>query len=376
MKLIIGVGIVGKSTIEYFKNQKLCFYDDVHKEYKDKSGKDIPFFQTWDGIKSVIVSPGIPVDHPMIKEAESRELPIETDISIFLENEEMIGVKIAITGTNGKSTLCSLLKYILGDLAELGGNFGVSPLEFQKNSFYIIEISSYQLHWLEEDLIKKIDIGVITNIGNHHIKYHKSKSEYIRVKKKILKSKNKIYDVKKQEGIKYPKNILFEKEEYQIAWNTLLKILAILDFDEKKALKKLESYVPLKYRQEVINDNPLIVNDSKSTNVESMSCALKNMRKNFVLISQINDYDIENFDINEYLLLDKIFILSGKEITNLNKPHYVSNDFELVVKAAVEYAKEKQMDILFSPGEQSFEFFKNFENRGEIFTRIIKAIFK
>ncbi|WP_342261987.1 Mur ligase family protein [Alphaproteobacteria bacterium endosymbiont of Tiliacea citrago] len=376
MKLILGIGVVGKASIEYFSKECLCFYDDILKEYTNKAGVQIPFFENWDEVDTVIVSPGFSTDHPMILEAIKRNIDIESDISVFLKNEEMIGVKIGITGTNGKSTLCALLKYILGDLAEIGGNFGMSPLEFKKNCYYLLELSSYQLHWLKEESLKLLDIGVITNIGNHHIKYHKTKSEYVRVKNKILNAHKSFYNFEIDENLQYPKNKIFEQNQYKLALNIIVEILKVLNLDQEKALKKLESYSPLKYRQQVISDSPFIVNDSKATNYESMFCALDNMRKDFVLINQIYDYSFneEGFDIHSNPFLQKIFILSNQEIVNLKLPFFVSNDFEQVVKEAFRYSKEKDLGLLFSPGFQSFEFFKNFEKRGEVFDEIIKFL--
>lgn len=376
MRLILGIGVVGRAAVEYFRHENLCFYDEVIKEYTDSHGTPIPFFVSWDLVDSVVVSPGFSDTHPMIVEANSRGIPLETDVEVFLKNCDPSGVKIAVTGTNGKSTLCALLKYILGDLAEIGGNFGTSPLLFKKNNFYIIELSSYQLFWLSDKLLQNLDIGIITNIGNHHLTFHKTKGEYIRVKKKILQAKHVVHNMRIDEKVKYPKNVLFEQDQYKLSWQIILKVLDILNLDEKRAAYKLESYIPLKYRQEIISELPLVINDSKSTNIESMACALGNMRKRFVLISQVSNYEHESFSIYRYPLLRKIFILSNKEVENLRIPYYVSNNFEYVVEEAFNYAADNNLGILFSPGEQSFEFFKNFESRGEIFSNLIQTLLK
>lgn len=374
MRLVLGIGIVGKAAIEYFKDQDLCFYDEIFQEYRDSTGRSVPFFSDWDSIDSVIVSPGFSSDHPMVIEAQNRGLELSTDLAVFLKNPEITGIKIGITGTNGKSTLCALLKYVLGDLAEIGGNFGVSPLMFSKNSFYILELSSYQLYWLPDHLLRTLDIGVITNIGNHHLSYHKTKEEYVRIKNKILQSKHSIRGDNVVESLPYPKNTVFENSQYKVAWNILVQILKVLNLDEKKAAEKLESYIPLRYRQEVVKESPLIINDSKATNIEAMICAIENLRKNFILITQVNDFS-QNLDIYKYTLLQKVFVLSKQEVTTLKMPFFVSANFELLVEEAIKYAVDNDYAILFSPGVQSFEFFKNFEHRGKVFEDLVTAFF-
>ena len=370
MILVLGLGRVGKAILEYsilnFNKNEVCFFDEHVQNYYD-----FPFFSSWNDIHLVITSPGFSLDHYMIKEAIKKNIPITNDIGIFL-NKEKLGFKIGVTGTNGKSTLCAMLNYILPN-SIIGGNFGTSPINFYGYDFYIIEISSYQMETLSDDDLSQLDVGVITNITKHHLKRHASFEVYKNLKEKIKAAKFFIYAPDLNfENIKFPENDLFANVEYQYAWAVVIQIFKYFNLDISFALEKIKNFKRLQYRQEIIFNNPVIINDSKATNEAAQMQAINNMKKNFILISGSDNVMnlvinlIENLQDN--FKLKKIFILSNNIICN---KAVVSNDLKFLVKEAIIYAKAHHCQILFSPGVESFEFFKNFEERGELFNQYV-----
>lgn len=391
MVLILGKGVVGRAAIEYFRNKTpICVYDD------NATVEDELAFKSWEDVNLVIASPGLPLSHHMIQEAIKRKIKITNDIGFFLTNWP--GIKIGVTGTNGKSTLCALLKDVLSANGKhsvfLGGNYGVSPLT-SDNSFdyYVIEVSSSQLETLEEKELNEFDTGIITNISPHHLNRHGSFENYINIKKKMLHAKNKILgfcDVfdsweftKAIMPLEFPQSNLFKQKEYQYNWAIVNAVLDILNLDKTKALEIGSIYQNLKYRQEIILESPItVINDSKATNPAAAICALNNIETNCCWIAggasiEQWDKDIIKFEkIKDkikkvYLINHNIELIDILEKFNIE--YYVA-DLESATKESFAFACENNLTLLFSPGYQSFDKFKNFEERGGVFNEYIKKL--
>ncbi len=399
MILVLGVGIVGKAVIEYYlnKNQEVCFFDDQVKHLSDYP--DVAFFdlreqEQWNKIELVIASPGFALQHDIIQEAIRRHISITNDIGLFLAQKRR-GLNIGITGTNGKSTVCALLKYVLGNRAEIGGNFGVSPLNFQDVDFYIIELSSYQLELLEVEDLHDLEIGVIVNIYPNHLIRHGSFEDYSAAKCRILSAKNKFlghctlfqepgWDLPKATiASKLPASKLFEKEEYQYAWGLIELILDVLNIDKNEAREKAASYEALPFRQQIIRNEPIVViNDSKSSNSIAVKQALKSVKDAIVWIAGGIDHS-DWFDFDEYKnKIQKAFIYgtTSQELIDMcmktGIKYEVFNDLQELIPKALDFCIENKIDLLFSPGYASFDQFKNFEDRGTKFNHYVDIYFK
>jgi|GEM_PF-3073427 len=402
MILVLGVGVVGKAVIEYYKNKsEVCFYDDKVNEYLG-----VPRFKSWDNIDLVVASPGIALRHDMMQEAIRRGIKITNDIEIFLR-ANISGKKIGVTGTNGKSTTCAMLQHVLKGYSingraasvQIGGNFGVSPLDFLHTNnaesalecadFYVLELSSYQLEIMSVEELHMLDIGVITNIYPSHLTRHGDFDDYVSAKCKILSAKNKIlghcnlfndWDFPKAQIPEVlPDSLLFERIEYKYCWGIVNMVLDLFGLDKTKALEFGKTYESLAYRQQVVQTNPItVINDSKSTNSVAALLALKNMRGAFCWLaggagqsdwSKLHDYlasDVARGNIKRVYLTaennDLIAVLKNAGVEYILEPN-----FDVAVKNAYEFALANNLTLLFSPGYQSFDRFKNFEERGAIF---------
>ena len=138
----------------------------------------------------VIRNPGVPMHSPYLHAARRRGIPIETDVSIFMQ---LCPCRvIGITGTRGKSTTTTLY----GEMARhrfkvfVGGNIQRSPLTFlnkiDKKSLVVLELSSWLLESLV-DIKKSPNAALVTNIYEDHLNIHKTMKNYITAKENIFK---------------------------------------------------------------------------------------------------------------------------------------------------------------------------------------------
>ncbi len=155
--LVFGLGSTGRSCLEYLNNEQVVGYDkriyseqfrreDLTSEYSNLDLVDeLDFLQHIHKADRMIVSPGISLDHHIVKEAVSVGLPIVSDIDLFMENSPK--KVIAITGTNGKSTVASLTADMMSEIpVGLGGNIGLPALDLLQDvySAHVLELSSFQ----------------------------------------------------------------------------------------------------------------------------------------------------------------------------------------------------------------------------------------
>jgi UDP-N-acetylmuramoylalanine--D-glutamate ligase len=153
----------------------------------------------WTELAALVLSPGVPLTHPkphpIVERAMDAHVPIIGDIDLFARairpgpNAPGLSPVIAITGTNGKSTITALVGHILqacGFDAQVGGNIGRPALELsppKPKTVYVLEISSYQID-LSPNL--RPDVSILSNITPDHIDRHGTLENYARVKAALL----------------------------------------------------------------------------------------------------------------------------------------------------------------------------------------------
>lgn len=146
----------------------------------------------WEGIRSMVLSPGVPLTfpapHPLVARALIARIELLGDMELFARSRPA-GRVVGVTGTNGKSTTAALIAHLLesaGRKVQLGGNIGTPVLELEpmdKNGIYVLEMSSFQL-----DLVRTLvsDVAVLLNISPDHIERHGDFSNYIASKTRIF----------------------------------------------------------------------------------------------------------------------------------------------------------------------------------------------
>jgi UDP-N-acetylmuramoylalanine--D-glutamate ligase len=198
IKLILGLGVTGSSCVNYFTKNDIKFriFDTRPPSSIDQSvslnDANILYLQKYDDaifdqVDEVVISPGFDKNHEILKESAIRGIPQLTDIDIFKRNcNKPI---ISITGTNGKTTIVSMIEHILcraGFKAIACGNNGISPLSICTDAYdyIILELSSYQLEYMCDF---NSHISLLANIDQDHLERHENMLDYLSIKLKIFK---------------------------------------------------------------------------------------------------------------------------------------------------------------------------------------------
>ena len=441
--LILGLAISGVSTAKALtkmgasiiisdmkKKEELKEYIEELKDFNVKyvlGSNDVDL----ETIDLVIKSPGIPVEIPIIKKAESMGIEVITDIELAsrISRNNMI----AITGTNGKSTTTTLIGEIFklsGKKAHVTGNIGVGILweivNSKEEDIFIIEASSFQL---ESTKNFKPNVSVIINITPDHINWHKTFDKYVYAKKKIFLNQNEDdytilnYDDPIVRGFKdevnskvfffSTDNILdkgvyledgfivvndginklkvLKPSEIRIPGkhnlqNALASIAAayVMGIDIKTIANTLREFSGIDHRLKYVDtiNGMNFYNDSKGTNPESSIAAVKAIDSPIILIaggmdkeSDFQDFvDSFNGKVKDLILLGETAnkiknIAISKGFNNI----YIVDNMEGAVRKAYEVG-EKGDNILLSPACASWDMYKSYEERGNDFIRAVKSI--
>ena len=429
-KLILGLGLTGRSCIEFFIHNNIDFkiFDTRHKNMVDElsdyeSIEDKIYFSEipknfLNNVDEVIVSPGFNPKHKLLEDISKLSIPIITDIDLFKKNNQ--ATIISITGTNGKTTVVSMLEHALngcGYKSVACGNNGKSPLTLQGDYKYIIlELSSYQLEYMTNFTSH---ISLITNITHDHIERHASFQKYLNTKKNIFKNSSnllasnltknlidssnniKFFGIENNNNAclinnKWNQNIIFNNKTVFLNDNSfaykgihnLYNILAVISISEilniniDKCFNQLKNYKYLPHRIECIKsyNNTSWYNDSKSTNCDSTRAALEFLDKNIILIlggskKEINYTSLSNI-INEKV---KLIIFLGenkdyiKEQLDTNVPTLDVVDMNQAIELSKKYAQPYD-SVLLSPASPSFDMYNDYVDRGIAFIKAVENI--
>ena len=386
-KLIFGYGATGKSVEAYFQknNIKYFIYDDDKEKIISKKQK---FKDTKiEEIDEIIISPGIKPTHELLNKVNSLGKAIKTDIDLFNENYK--GKLIGVTGTNGKTTLVNLLSNFLnsqGIKAVAVGNVGRSPLEVidEEFEYVIIELSSYQLYYLNN---LDLNIGIILNIYQDHLDWHKNFSEYLDSKKRIkdfikngdesIKNNNFIGTLKPGE---INSNLYKEIKDKSIFFdNTIdifMQVIEKLDLNYESAKEFLINSQNTEHRFELVEVHKDItyINDSKSTNFNSVSMATTKV-SNAILIMHGLTKNINSNDLNISKDIKTIILPKDMKV-NLSdiQAEVIELDSIFDLEEKLQKIIHSGDTVLFSCGGASFNDFKNYEERGNFFKSVVSNI--
>tara|TARA_B110000240_G_scaffold38344_1_gene42534 strand:- start:7472 stop:8836 length:1365 start_codon:yes stop_codon:yes gene_type:complete len=435
---IIGLGKTGLSVAKYFhrNNQKFIAYDtrkkfiftkEITKYLKKEDlvlGEIKNFFI--DQHDNFIISPGVDLDKKILEEIKNNNKNIQTDIDIF--NESGDKKVICITGSNGKTTVTSIIEHILNNIgkkSKAGGNIGLPALEllYEKYEYYILELSSFQL-----EMTKKIkcESSMITNITPDHLDRHKTFKNYISIKHKIFENtkniiinrsdknikKNKYnfkytfggdspkdensFGINNTNGINYiyqgKEKILSENDIKLIGYHNLINICSALaaikslGLDVKRSAESIKYFEILEHRMENFYNynNIMWINDSKATNVESTISAVNSLKNNVILLmggrSKTDDYSELNkaiFGKVKYLILfgecRNLLFEKIKSVENIIKVKDINSAVIKAKNFSNNFSKktEIKISIVLSPACSSYDSFESYEERGNFFKKCV-----
>ncbi|WP_368976364.1 UDP-N-acetylmuramoyl-L-alanine--D-glutamate ligase [Caldifermentibacillus hisashii] len=372
-----------------------------------------------EGFELIVKNPGIPYRNELIQDAVKRGIPVITEVELAYQISE--ARFIGITGTNGKTTTTTLIFEMLkqGNKNPLiAGNIGtvasdVARMATEKN-IIVTELSSFQLMGIVHFRPR---IAVITNIYEAHLDFHGSREQYINAKKNILKNQTKtdfaILNFDQEEGRQIAKEakgtvIPFSKEKYLPEGASLKD--GFIYFQGEKVIDYQKVVLPGKHNLEnilasvasaklmgVANEHieqvlttfrgvehrlqfvkeingRVFYNDSKATNTLATKSALSAFNRPIILLAggldRGNDFD----DLIPSLKNVKALITFGQtkeklvqtgKKAGIEKIFIVDNVQEAV---PLSYALSEKGDvILLSPACASWDQYKSFEVRGDIF---------
>ena len=375
---------------------------------------------------------------PELVEEAKRGAIITTEIEMVIEL--CPGLVIGVTGSEGKTTTTTLIYEILkedGYNCFLGGNIGI-PLftkisEMKPEDIVILELSSFQLM----NMKTSPKISIVTNIVPEHLNVHKDMEEYIESKKNIFKYQDKDgllilnYDneitrefIKEAKGKvvyfssknKIPNGYIVDNGKIKICENGLRKhffdtnnmklrgvhnfenaccaIIATKDLVKKESIDKvLTVFNGVEHRLELIKETKDRIkwyNDSVCTSPTSVIAGLNAFAlKNIILIAGGYDKGHDYTEMGKPVVDNcKALILLGATADKIEKavkeelkrskrdlPIYRCESLIQTVNKASEIAKTGDI-VLFSPASASFDMFKNFAERGNLFKKYVSEIVK
>ena len=413
--LIIGEGITFEHCSNFFKDNDIIYYstttDDIivinNSEIICKKKKiDL------DKVDYIVISPGIPPTNSVLQKLAFSGCKFTTDIEIIQNLSQ--SKFICVTGTNGKTSTVNLIADILNDnniSAIACGNNGISVFASLENSYdyIILELSSYQL-----EHIKKVNsfISIILNLSDDHLERHGSLENYLAIKEKIFDyAKHKLMHKKLDHLDKYSTfevrdemflindslidglsitdstHISYSSKSYIIDGRhdlhnlcASISVMRIIGLSLENILTSFGRRKRLEHRVEkffTFNDIQFI-NDSKSTNADSLSNALESLEKNIILImggdNKKMSYKTLKKLINQKV---KILIMIGENKNDLYKLIDVKTEkvcFE-DLEDAISYIFSVMMPgdtVLMSPATSSYYMYDNYQHRGNHFKELIK----
>lgn len=436
--IIIGLGKTGLSCAKFLAQQHVNVgvmdtreippgLQELQQDYPEvlikTGGLDSKWLQQAD---TVILSPGVDPRRPEIKQLKQLGVPVIGDIELF--SQFVNAPVIAITGSNGKSTVTTLLAEMAekaGKTINVGGNLGTPALDlvtYPAPDFYILELSSFQLETVEN---LNPFAAVILNISPDHMDRYDSFEDYQAAKARVFKGNGvmvlnnddanvKHLAVPERNVIRFGVNVfadtdfnvnehegqlwIFERQLPLIAVSELkivgrhnvanaLAALALgsaMSLSMDAMLDGLRSYAGLSHRCEYvaeINDVTWF-NDSKSTNVGACIAAIEGLttEKNIVLIAggEAKDQDFSALTTC-FEKAVKAVVLIGADAEKIaavlpNETQRVNADSLASAVAQAHNLASSGDKVLLSPACASFDMFTGYEDRGEQFMQLVKEL--
>ncbi|MGX6442039.1 UDP-N-acetylmuramoyl-L-alanine--D-glutamate ligase [Neobacillus sp. K501] len=378
-----------------------------------------------EGFELIVKNPGIPYQNPIIEGAIEKGIPVLTEVELAYQISE--APFIGITGTNGKTTTTTLVYEMLNEGHKnplIAGNIGTVASgvaqEATEENQIVIELSSFQLMGIDTF---KPKIAIITNLYDAHLDYHGTRMEYVKAKANIAKNQTKadylIVNADQEEVLEIARqskasiipfstkkvldkgayikdgwisfngeNVMLVKDIALPGVHNLENILSAMaaakltGVDNEAIIQVLKTFTGVKHRLQYVAelDGRKFYNDSKATNTLATMNALKAFQAPIILLAGGLDRGNEFDELIPYLKQVKALITFGQTAAKIERVGRDAgikrilrvDNVEKAVPAAYDYSEAGDV-ILLSPACASWDQYKTFEVRGDIF---IKAVHK
>jgi len=338
----------------------------------------------------VVVSPGVPADALPIKWAGEFNIPVVSEIEAA--NILCPAAVIAVTGSNGKTTVTTLIGEVLAAAGRkvfvcgnIGNPFCAEVESMRQGDWVALEVSSFQLETIKDF---KPKIAVILNLTPNHLDRYNNLREYLEAKKRIMLNQDQDdflilnADDVSLKGIAAQANskvVFFTKQDgLNPNQSAVLSLGKILGINQDLILDVFRKFPGLPHRLEEVReiDGVKFINDSKATSADSAIWAIKNINTPIILIAGGRHKGIDyrviresgRGKIKQVVLIgeakDKIACALGGEF-----PIASASSLKEAVERAFVLARPGY-SVLFSPMCSSFDMFKDYEERGRAFKEI------
>ncbi|MDQ0159181.1 UDP-N-acetylmuramoyl-L-alanine--D-glutamate ligase [Alkalibacillus salilacus] len=418
------------SHISFAINDKQPFEHNETAQYFAELGVEVVTgdhpLSVLDGVDLVVKNPGIPHQHVIVAEAEKQGVPVVTEVELAYLLID--GPLVAITGTNGKTTTTTLVHRILDEAGLnplLAGNIGVVASEVvreQKPSQPVVmELSSFQLKAIHQF---KPDIAVLLNITEAHLDYHQTLEDYVNSKFRLVERQTAddfvVYNhddstiASKQEWLQatpvpfsvthsmdygvtcFDGDIYIGQErlmaERDVALpgdhnleNVLASIAVASQFNVPHSVIEsvLKQFTGVKHRLQFVKsvDGRLVYNDSKATNILATTKAIQSFSNPIVLIAGGLDRGVAFDELIAQFDGVKYCVVYGESAQKIAHSAYEHDYHNVTICDNIDdatneaYLQSEVGDvILLSPACASWDQFKTFEDRGDMFIDVVHKL--
>lgn len=438
---LLGFGRSGQAVLNYLGSCGAELYVSDQRFFEDLSRAERELLEKYSAgyeggahtarflgnAEMVVVSPGVGFDHPVLTELSASGIPVIGELALAAGKFE--SPVIAITGTNGKTTVTELVAALLkaaGKKVFVGGNIGTPIFDYLGSGgdfdVVVLEISSFQLERCGSFMP---DVSVLMNITPDHLDRHKTLERYAAVKMRIFHGagvhcavmngddrlcrqfkylskkdsflffgKSSAYAAcVKGQGITItsPKGpTVYDLSECSLAsvsgmLNGAAALLAVSSFnlDYSTVLETLRSFEPGAHRLQIIKeiDGVIYINDSKATNTGAVNIGLEQVGRNVILIAGGKDkgdnYQLLRESVRNYV---KQLVLIGETAQKMSEdlgdlvPLVFAQSLDDAVRKASVLACRGDT-VLLSPACASFDMFDNYKHRGDVFCGSVNRLF-
>jgi UDP-N-acetylmuramoylalanine--D-glutamate ligase len=432
--MVVGLGATGLSIARYLKrNDSNAIFFDSRKEPPglDKLLEIFPDAELRLGddtlprsVNRIFASPGISDSHPLLKKARKKKLEVVSDIELFAR--ETSKPYVAVTGSNGKSTVTTLLYHMCradGRNVLAGGNLGEPALDLLDQDLpdiYVLELSSFQLQRTQN---LPAEVALLLNVSPDHLDWHADESEYRAAKYRIFKDVDAAvinradeeaadkaghcgrvvsfgldapdadqYGVREEDGEKYlacGDTLLVSVRDLALygvhnQLNALAALAAgdLIGLDMVAMLQVLVEFPGLPHRMQFVARIGAVdyINDSKATNVAAAVASIDSVEGMLVLVA---GGDGKGGDFGD--LADAVegklrgAVLIGKDAEKIAHaldtvmPVHFAENMESAVHMAATCA-ESDDTVLLAPACASLDQYDNYMARGDAFCMAVEAL--
>lgn len=435
--MIVGLGKSGLSCARYLHDKRASLrvidtrqqppgLQTLQQEMPDVSVHTGDFDSDWFAqADELVVSPGVAISQPAISDAMTHGTPVLGDIELFAHAAN--APVVAITGTNGKSTVTMLLAEMAAKAQrhyKVGGNLGTPALDLlgdDSTDIYILELSSFQLETTQS---LNAVAAVVLNVAPDHMDRYDDMQDYANTKQRIyagngvmvinkddayasamhdasrtsiyftLSSPNESeYGLHNDNGVQWfakGNDRLFSENDIKLRgrhnYANILAALALAEaagLPQQAAIQACREFAGLAHRCQWLTQlhGVNFYNDSKATNVAATVATLRGLNTKSVLIaggqSKESDYaplvDAVRDCCEAVVLIGRDAKLIAAALANTVPVHF-ADDMHNAVNEAYTIASDNAADVVLAPACASFDMFENFEHRGDVFSEAVRGL--